>query len=226
MGDEPIHVPSVIPLFPLPGIVLFPHTILPLHIFEPRYREMMTDALSGARVLGTALLKPGFEPLYYTPRAPIHTTIGVGQIVEWEQVEDGNYNLLLRGIGRAVILEEVPDQAYRQARVEPLETYCSRGEAPSKRLRGKLFGAIRENPALDRILRKNWLRLRDAPLDLGELADLLAAGLPAEPELRQCLLDEPDAFTRGRMLLGQFHTLAAMARIQRQVALPDEHKLN
>jgi Lon protease-like protein len=226
VSTEFFYVPEVVPVFPLPEVVLFPRTILPLHIYEPRYREMMADALAGARVISVALLRPGFEPLYYTRRAPIHATIGVGQIVESEQVEDGNYNLLLRGVARARIVAEVPDRAYRQARVEPVEAYCSSGTEHSGELRDELFHAIRRNRAIDPDLRRHWLRLRQADLALDELTDLLAAGMPSEAELRQCLLDEADAATRATMLLDQFHTLAAIARTQRRLLRPGNYSLN
>jgi Lon protease-like protein len=226
MDDEPIGVPPVVPLFPLPGVVLFPHTIIPLHIFEPRYRTMIADALAGDSVVGIALLKPGFEPLYYTPRAPVHATIGVGHIVESEQVADGNYNLLLRGFGRAVIVDENRERLYRLAQVEPLQTYCSGGEDTTDELRGELRRQIRKNPGLDKKLRRQWLRLCAQPLALNELVDLLAAGVPAEPELRQCLLDEADAVARGQVLLAHIHTLAAIAENQRRIGQPGRHGLN
>jgi Lon protease-like protein len=227
MGDELIYVPPVVPVFPLPGVVLFPHTIIPLHVFEPRYREMVADALAGERVIAMALLKQGWERRYHSRQAPVHPTVGVGRILESEQTSDGNYNLLLRGIGRAMIVEECASEtSYRQARIEPVETYCSATEDAAQRLRTELFGAIQENPGLDPPLQRNWLRLREAALQLGELVDLLAAGLPADPELRQLMLGEPDDLLRGETLLEQIRTLAAMARTQRRAARPQDVELN
>ena len=104
MSDLPLpDLDGPVPLFPLPGTVLFPRAIQPLHVFEPRYRQMMADTLAGDHVIATALLKPGFEPLYYTQRAPIYATIAIGHIVGSEQVADGNYNMLLRGFARATM---------------------------------------------------------------------------------------------------------------------------
>lgn len=226
MSDEMHEIPDRLPLFPLPGMVLFPHTIIPLHIFEPRYREMLADTLEGDKALGIALLKPGFEPLYYTRRAPIHEIIGVGEILKSEHLPDDNYNLLLRGVGRAVILdEEAVDKPYRVARVEPLDTYCTGDDDAADALRSALFEAIRDNPAIDASARKQWLRLSDASLELDIITDVLAAGLPAEAELRQCLLAEPDAVPRGQMLLEQMKTLAAIAHNIRRRE-PKRHELN
>jgi Lon protease-like protein len=226
MADELLNLPELVPLFPLPGVVLFPHTIIPLHIFEPRYREMTADALAGERVLAIALLKPGWEPLYYTARAPIHQTVGVGHILESEQVAEGNYNVLLRGVGRALVLEELGERAYRRARVQPVETYCSADDTSAGELRSALFAAIRRNPGLDPGLRRQWLRLRDADVPLNELADLLAAGVPGDAELRQCLLDEADALVRGQMLLEQIRVLGEVSRNMHRADRPGQHSLN
>jgi len=226
MDDEALFIPQQVPLFPLPEVVLFPRTILPLHIFEPRYREMMADALNGERAIAVALLKPGYEPLYYTRRAPVHSTLGVGSIVEHEKLEDGNYNLLLRGVARATIVEEVGEHDYRVARVEPVETYCNSSEGQIDRLRKELCAAIRGNPGLDPDLRKHWLRLTRADVELDALSDLIAAGVPIEAEVRQCLLNEPDAYTRATMLVDQMRTLAAIARNYWRALRPDANSMN
>jgi len=226
MDDEALFIPQLVPLFPLPEVVLFPRTILPLHIFEPRYRKMMADALAGERTIAIALLKAGYEPLYYTRRAPIHATIGVGRIVESEQLADGNYNLLLRGVARATIVEETRDCDYRVARVEPVETFCSRDEDQAAQVRKELCVAIRGNPGLDPDLRRHWLHLARADVELDALSDLIAAGVPLEAELRQCLLDEPDAYTRTTMLLDQVRTLAAIARNYWRALNSDNANLN
>src|SRR3954451_1252177 len=91
---------GVVPLFPLPNVVLFPRAVLPLHIFEERYRAMIADALNGQRQIAMALLKPGWERDYYS-RPEIEPIVCVGQILTHEQLGDGNYNLLLQGSVRA-----------------------------------------------------------------------------------------------------------------------------
>ncbi|MEW6251725.1 MAG: LON peptidase substrate-binding domain-containing protein [Planctomycetota bacterium] len=230
MDDEFLMIPDVVPVFPLSQIVLFPRMIVPLHIYEPRYREMFSDVLAGSRIVAVALLKPGFEPLYHTPRAPIYTTLGLGQIMESERVAGGNYNVLLRGVGRATIVAELPSDesnaSYRQARVELLDTFCSGDDSRANELRSQLFAAIRGNPAFDPELRKHWLKLRKADLDLDVLSDLLAAGIPVEAELRQVLFEEVDALERARLLLEQVRTLGAIARRQLRVPRLDEYNLN
>src|SRR5262245_25424794 len=93
-------------LFPLPNLVLFPHVAQPLHIFEPRYRRLMDDALQGDRLIATALLQPGWEQ-EYNNAPPLHAMTCLGRIQQEEHLPDGRYNLLLHGLCRARIIEEV-----------------------------------------------------------------------------------------------------------------------
>ena len=90
-------LPPQIPVFPLPGVVLFPNVFLPLHIFEPRYRAMVTDALAGDRIIGMVLLQPGFEA-QYEDRPPIFPIGCAGVITHSEALADGRFNIVLRGI--------------------------------------------------------------------------------------------------------------------------------
>src|SRR5438067_1647451 len=96
--------PSV-PLFPLPNVVLFPRAVLPLHIFEERYKVMTADALAGDKQIAMALLRPGWEKNYYG-RPAIEPVVCVGTIVSSERLRDGKYNFLLQGHSRATIDRE------------------------------------------------------------------------------------------------------------------------
>ena len=109
-----------LPIFPLPDVVLFPHTVLPLHIFEPRYRQMVQECLAGDKRLAMALLKPGWEKDYYG-RPPIYPIAGAGEIVQHEELPDGRFNILVRGTLRIGITTELPpDKPYRIVRARPL----------------------------------------------------------------------------------------------------------
>src|SRR6185436_12491024 len=113
------------PLFPLPNVVLFPHVALPLHIFEPRYRQMVADALEGDRLIAIALLKPGWEP-DYDGRPPIHEMVCLGRITSHEELESGRYNIVVTGIHRAVVVEEVEGETpYRVGKLELYRDYYS-----------------------------------------------------------------------------------------------------
>ncbi len=118
-----------IPIFPLPNVVFFPHTLLPLHIFEPRYRQMLADCLTGERRLAVVLLRPGWEAEYYG-RPAVYSVAGAGEIVASERLPDGRSNILLKGLGRIMIEGEITSpKPYRIARASWLdEVYPPRGE--------------------------------------------------------------------------------------------------
>src|SRR5438045_1087130 len=94
-----------IPIFPLPNIVFYPNTLLPLHIFEPRYKEMVADCLSGDRTVGIVQLRPGWENNYYG-NPPVYRILGIGEIVSTKQWDDGRYDIVLAGNRRGQILAE------------------------------------------------------------------------------------------------------------------------
>src|SRR5262247_3307038 len=110
---------DLLPLFPLPNVVLFPGVFLPLHIFEPRYREMVADALLGDRLIGMVLLKHGWES-DYQGRPPVFPIGCSGVITHVERLDDGRFNIVLRGLERFRILEEDHARSYRRASIEPL----------------------------------------------------------------------------------------------------------
>lgn len=210
-----IHLPRIVPVFPLPEVVLFPRTLLRLHVFEPRYRALTADALAGDGIIGIALLRPGYEPLYETLEAPIHSVIGVGRIARSEQLDTGRYNLLLQGLARAEVREEQPAARYRRAAVEVVESYSAASLDEEAALRLALRDRAAENAALEPDLRQRWMDIIEAESDLDVLTDLLSGSLPAEAELRQVLLREPDVPERARIVIQHLETLDALARRRR-----------
>src|SRR3954469_21366625 len=130
-------LPPTIPIFPLPNVVLFPNVFLPLHIFEPRYRQMVDDALKGDRILGMVLLRPGWEG-NYEGRPAVYPIGCAGVITHAERLPDGRFNIVLRGMEKFRILTEDDARLYRVADVEPVpapaaETF--RAEMRSERRR-------------------------------------------------------------------------------------------
>jgi Lon protease-like protein len=193
---------GVVRLFPLPNLVLFPQVIQPLHLFEPRYRQMMADALADDRLLTMALLKPGWEADYHLA-PPIHPVVCVGRIFQEERLADGRYNLLLHGLARARVVEELPtEKLYRIARVEPLAEV----QAPPG-VEGSLRGQLGEQMGrwlADRAAALAQLRkLLEGPLTLGALCDAFAYALPIGVEAKQELLEEPRAEERVHRLLSR-----------------------
>ncbi len=110
------ELPEIVPIFPLPNIVLFAGSVLPLHIFEPRYRELAADALEGDRIIVPVLLKPDWD-LEDTDTPPVFPVATAGRIVTSQKMPDGRYFVTLQGTVRLRILEEIPGKSYRRARV-------------------------------------------------------------------------------------------------------------
>jgi uncharacterized protein len=124
-------LPETIPIFPLDDVFVFPNILLPLNIFEPRYREMIADALKGDRVIGMVQLRPGYES-NYEGRPAVFAIGCAGVITQFDQLPDGRYTILLRGLVKFRILSEDQSRPYRLARVEPIP------EEPDERERAAL----------------------------------------------------------------------------------------
>ena len=109
------NFPGKVRLFPLPNLVLFPHVMQPLHIFEPRYRAMIEEALAGDGLIAMAVLAPGWEA-DYDGRPPIHRMACLGRVASSHRLEDGTYNVLLLGLCRVRIVAELPpEKSFREA---------------------------------------------------------------------------------------------------------------
>jgi uncharacterized protein len=201
MSDDPLtDFEGTARLFPLPNLVLFPSVIQPLHIFEPRYREMMADALVDDRLLALVLLAPGWEEDYHLcPR--VHPVACLGTITNEEQLHDGRYNLLLNGLRRIRIASELPSQKlYRSARVELLEDI----PAPAS-LECQLRKDVARRVPLWFADHPGALaqaqQLLQSQLPLAVLADIFSFALPLSVETKQALLEELDVARRAQMLL-------------------------
>ena len=186
-------------LFPLPNLVLFPHVVQPLHIFEPRYRQMITDALATDRLIGTALVGPTTQ-IASLPN--IHPVICLGHIFREERMPDGRFNLLLQGVARARLIEELPSgKLYREARVELLHEVPTASLEEEDELRQTLMQKVNawfiHQPAAQKQLRK----LFKGSLTLGMLCDVLGFALPLQLEVKQELLEMVDIQERANMLL-------------------------
>lgn len=199
MGEgafDPKGFSGIVPLFPLPNVVLFPGMFLPLHIFEPRYREMMADALQGERLIAMALLRPGRQEDEEGSPA-IHEILGLGKIVEHSKLPDGRYNLVLYGLARVRLMKEVGFGAYRTAQVEILD------DAPPKAKSGERRRRILLELYTEaiKVLTKGGLPVPPDDVPLGMLCDLLASLLVRDTNMKQRLLEELDVDARSDKLL-------------------------
>jgi Lon protease-like protein len=128
----PFPIPDRLPVFPLPNVVFFPKTYLPLHIFEPRYRRMVADATIGGQCVAMALLKEGWESDYYG-NPTIYPVLCVGRIVSVQPLSDGRSNILLQGLKRCEIHEEHFEKPYREATIRVKQKLSEEGLAGNVR---------------------------------------------------------------------------------------------
>ncbi len=187
-----------IPLFPLPTVVLFPNVFLPLHIFEPRYRQMITESLAGDRIIGMVLLRPGYEN-DYEGRPPIYTTGCSGLITHSERLDDGRYNLVLQGLEKFTIhAEDAPaaGRLYRSAVITPVQESVDAGERDeltSQRQRLETLLAPLMGGGLERSL--------PPAMPDEDLVNALAQYLEFEPLEKLALLEQRGALARCRTMV-------------------------
>lgn len=201
MGDLRLTIDSslmsdLLPLFPLPTVVLFPGVFLPLHIFEPRYREMVEDALATDRLIGMVLLRDGWEG-DYDGCPPVYAIGCVALITHCEKLPDGRYNIVLHGLDRFRIVEEDQTRAYRRARTvsvpdrEP--TADERDELRHQRGRIEMLIAPSEQGG--------GIEPRAAAMSDEDAVNALAQYLELEAIEKQALLEQPDVPERARALV-------------------------
>ena len=202
-----------IPIFPLPEVVFFPETVLPLHVFEPRYRQMVADCLAGDRWLGVVMLRPGWEK-DYQGRPPVHAVAGAGEVIQAEALADGRYNILLDGRARFRILEEDGPEGrlYRVARVERL---AERGPSPDDRtFRGRLQELRAAHARLLLALGQSHPdvvgRLTVAGASPGAVIDRIVSAVVPDAEVRQRVLETPDVSERLDLAVGALSELLTM----------------
>lgn len=202
---------SSLPIFPLPNCVLLPGGLMPLHVFEPRYRELTRDCLAGHQLMAIARLRPGYEAAYYG-RPPVYERCGIGRIICSDELPDGRFALLLRGVARAEIARELPaDRAYRRVEARVLsDTSCDAGDARDHHQR-----LISLCDRLAAVIEQGGPQLRDLVRSFespGACADAVAAALIMDIDARQELLDSCDPMVRLRRTVGHVsHLLCELA---------------
>jgi len=189
-------LPPSIPIFPLPNVVLFPHVFLPLHIFEPRYRAMVGDALAGDRLIGMVLLRPGWESAY-EGRPPVYPIGCAGVITHHDALPDGRSNIVLRGLQKFRITDEDDSRVYRVARIESVDETTPRAEleqiaAARKRLEAMLVPQPRGRGAH---------QPPSSAMGDEDLVNTLAQYMELEPLEKQALLERQGTLARCRSLI-------------------------
>ncbi|MDC0273198.1 MAG: LON peptidase substrate-binding domain-containing protein [Planctomycetaceae bacterium] len=189
------------PIFPLPDVVLFPHALLPLHIFEPRYRTMIDDALSSDRLIAMARLKSDYQDFYHTKEAPVYNSVCLGRVTADQKLPDGRYYLILEGVVRATILEE--HETSKPYRVGELKLHRDRHRFTEK------FDPTKQADQLLKLCRsqlgaeaghKGLIKILESNLKLGTLCDILSYACPLEIDQKQALLEETNIEKRSKLL--------------------------
>tara|TARA_R110002072_G_scaffold13481_1_gene56780 strand:+ start:255625 stop:256323 length:699 start_codon:yes stop_codon:yes gene_type:complete len=189
-------------IFPLPDVTLFPNVMLPLHIFEPRYRCMAEDILNGDRYLALGLLKDGWEDRYESKHCEIHDTVCLGQVISNEQLEDGRHFLMLQGLHRAKLVNELEtDLPYRLGMLELLpDVYPQTPIIDRDRRQEELVDWFRKAyPKLG--MEADLIHALGSGIQLGELCDVIAHSLKLPTEAAHRLLAQADVDQRSDIVL-------------------------
>lgn len=197
--------PKIIPLFPLPNLVFFPKTYLPLHIFEPRYREMVQDAEKEGQIIGVVMLKDGWEENYYgNPEICLEGC--AGELTTVQPLEDGRFNILLKGLFRFSVKDQFFDKNYREAFIEPFAQDNAEGSLPLK-LKEDLNTLLKKR--IDWVKGDNsLLSFLNPEIDDETLIHGLSYRLPFSPLEKQFLLESEHLVQQAKRLteLIQFQT--------------------
>ncbi len=189
-------LPPTIPIFPLPNAVLFANVFMPLHILEPRYRAMVSDALAGDRIIGMTLLQPGYER-NYEGRPSVYAVGCAGVITHAEPLPDGRFNIVLRGIEKFRITGEENRKPYRLAHVTAIpETVPESDRMPLKRARQRLEAVL-----VAAIERGGHDPKFPPAIPDEDLVNALAQYLELQPVERQALLECEGLLARCRALI-------------------------
>ncbi len=218
--QEPAELPDgfagIVRLFPLPNLVLFPHVVQALHIFEPRYRELLEDALAGDQLISLALLQPGWES-EYEGRPQIYPVTCVGRVVAHARLEDGRYNILLHGLRRATVVREFPpEHAFRMAEVAIMDdVYPAGGAVQRSQIQRDLLHTFQRLVPDSPAAQDQFEQLLSQQLPLGVLTDVVAYTLPLELDFKRQLLSEWNVDNRAEQLLARLRVLADQSLAER-----------
>jgi len=227
MSDEPmpiqLHFTRPIALFPLQAVTLMPHAVMPLHIFEERYRAMIGDALDSYGQVAMAVFAGEGWKDDYEGRPPLRPAVCVGQIVQHHKLDDGRYNVLVQGVCRATIVQELSaletNLPYRTAMLRPVGVdddedarMATRRDELGHMLRGSTLAELKDAAAIVK-------HIEDRGVPTTAILELVTYRLLPDPELRYKLLAEADALQRADIIkfeLGKLSRLVQSA--QRQAA--------
>ncbi|MEM7007729.1 MAG: LON peptidase substrate-binding domain-containing protein [Thermodesulfobacteriota bacterium] len=215
---------GLVPLFPLSSVVFFPNTLLPLHIFEQRYRDMVNTSLESEKIIGMALLKPGWETDYYG-NPDVYEVIGMGRIVSSETFSDGKINIVLYGLKRVKIVEIVKELPYRLARVEIMENVHN---SQDEELRTHIEQLVQKWNLYLSDKQKSHKITVNTKLPLDNLTDALGSLIFPNVFDKQLLLEEVNVQKRAKLIINDLNSRLEMISItsQKRSEIMDKRNLN
>ncbi len=198
---DPGEFCGVVRLFPLPSLFLFPHALIPLHIFEPRYRELMNEALARDRLITMAV--PVAGPATNSATPALGPVASLGKVATFHRLDDGKFNLLLVGLRRVRLLGELPlTKLFREARAEILDdVYPSSGATGRPALQRRLTAEFRRVLPPSSQVHEQVTQLLSRDLSLGMLTDMIGHTVHFDATLKEKLLMEPNVDLRAQWLI-------------------------
>jgi Lon protease-like protein len=186
-----------IPVFPLPDVVFFPETVLPLHVFETRYRQMVKDALAADRMIAVALLRPGWEK-HYAGNPEYYPVATAGRMDDVTTTKDGRFYFKLSGSSRVKLGHVIRDAPYRLVEAEDIPERTIDENDPA--IRSAKLHLLASQLTLVRELTGSETQsiVLDERVSFVSAVNATCASLPAEAEIRQCLLELDDVLVRHR----------------------------
>jgi uncharacterized protein len=200
--DLPEDFDGKVRLFPLPGLVLFPHAMQPLHIFEPRYVDMLSESLAGDQLIAMATLEDPDAIAFGAP-SPIAKTVCVGRIVSHSRVEHDRHNILLVGIRRGEIRRELDaNRPFRVAQIDLIDDfYLPAGTAARADLKKRLLQSFGKLVPSNNETKKNLHDLMAGSMGVGPITDIIAFTLPLPVPAKLRLLATADVDARAESLI-------------------------
>lgn len=221
---DTLHVPDTVPVMTLPHTVLFPQALLPLHIFEPRYRQMLRDVLARDRLFAVARLDTGLaaKPGALEPAHPVAT---VGIIRACQKSEGDSSNLLLQGLCRVEIRSIVRQHPYRLIAIRPLATTAGGNHSQLELERLEVMRLLNLRRRLGTPAPKGMTRFLESIEDFDSFADLAAFNLCEDDAVKQRLLEELDTRRRLQLFAAQLKAEINEQKLRRKLQgrLPDDH---
>jgi ATP-dependent Lon protease len=218
---ETLHVPETVPVMTLPNTVFFPQALLPLHIFEPRYRQMLRDVLCSNRLFAVARLdsrQPGADE-------PLPAIASIGIIRACQKAENDTSNLLLQGICRVEVKAIVREAPYRIIAVKPISTTAGSHHAELELLRFEVMRLLNLRRRLGTPVPKGMTQFLESIDDIDTFADIAVFNLCEDSALKQLLLETLETRRRLQLFATALKTEIEDQRLRRKLQgrLPDDH---